>query len=239
MVKLVLSNTTTFFSGRIESVFKKAKKNGFKYVEIIPYRWTTAQEVSNLEKKYGVQVAGIHMPQYWLRNPKSSIFNLVFGFYLGGAANSPGFAITKSLSNRRPYLLFHANVADEMGDKSREISHQFHTLVENIPYRTNYPENYWNPVVSKESGFVFDPGHYKETPTDIPHPDMLEVYEKTLPEVVHISYNTWFQHVLPDKKEQDELRRCFSIHRPRYLVLETNPLVSVKKGKAMLEKLIR
>ena len=63
--ELVLSNTTTFFSGRLENVFKKAKKHGFKYLEILPYRWTNPAEVLNLEKKYQIQVVGIHLPQWW------------------------------------------------------------------------------------------------------------------------------------------------------------------------------
>ena len=67
--ELVLSNTTTFFTGRMESLFKKAKKYGFKYLEIVPYRWTTPEEILALEKKYQIQVAGIHMPLWWNKPP--------------------------------------------------------------------------------------------------------------------------------------------------------------------------
>ena len=50
--ELVLSNTTTFFGGNIEAIFKKAVKHGFKYIELVPYRWVTPEQVIGLEKEY-------------------------------------------------------------------------------------------------------------------------------------------------------------------------------------------
>src|SRR3989344_3986847 len=215
--ELVLSNTTTFFTGRMESLFKKAKKYGFKYLEIIPYRWTTPEEILALEKKYQIQVD------------------------LGAAANSPGLAIAKALAERKPYLLLHADLMDQMGNQVRTLSEQFHVLAENVPYQKNAPRYYWDPAAIPsqfQTGLVFDPGHYKKSALIVPGLDILEAYRKTAPEVVHISYKDR-QHTLPNKGEREELRQMLSIHYPRYLVLETNPWVSVKKGKILLEELIR
>ena len=238
--ELVLSNTTTFFTGRMESLFKKAKKYGFKYLEIIPYRWTTPEEILALEKKYQIQVAGIHMPLWW-NKPPLGIINSIFQFYLGAAANSPGLAIAKALAERKPYLLLHADLMDQMGNQVRTLSEQFHVLAENVPYQKNAPRYYWNPAAIPsqfQTGLVFDPGHYKKSALIVPDLDILEAYRKTAPEVVHISYKDR-QHTLPNKGEREELRQMLSIHYPRYLVLETNPWVSVKKGKILLEELIR
>ncbi len=240
--ELVLSNTTTFFSGNLEKVFRKAKKYGFKYLEIIPYRWTTPYEISSLEKKYNIQVAGIHMPLYWQGNPKPSVFDFIFGLYLGGAAKSPGRAITESLSSRKPYLLLHVNVADEMGDQFETTAKQFHVLLENIPYQKKCPQYYWDPdaLQSKfkdQAGLVFDPGHYHQIPANVAHLDILDLYRKISPEVIHISYHSKF-HLLPNQKEQVELKQILQIRRPQYIVIETNPWVSVKKGKKMLEEIL-
>ena len=238
--ELVLSNTTTFFTGRMESLFKKAKKYGFKYLEIIPYRWTTPEEILALEKKYQIQVAGIHMPLWW-NKPPLGIINSIFQFYLGAAANSPGLAIAKALAERKPYLLLHADLMDQMGNQVRTLSEQFHVLAENVPYQKNAPRYYWDPAAIPsqfQTGLVFDPGHYKKSALIVPGLDILEAYRKTAPEVVHISYKDP-RHTLPNKEEREELRQMLSIHYPRYLVLETNPVVSVKKGKVLLEELIR
>lgn len=253
--ELVLSNTTSFFIGGIKATFEKALELGFKYLEIIPYRWTTSEEILALEKIYGLKIVGIHLPLWWdlsfrqatKRKPGSleKLLAVVWNWYLGDAESNPGFAIAKTLSKegRNPYLLLHTNVAEEMGEKFRKFADQFHLVLENIPYESNYPQFYWNPISiqskwGERAGLVFDPGHFEQSLEAFPHINILETYKQLKPEVIHISYNGYGIHNLPNKKEREELKQMLKIYTPRYLVLETNPWVSVKKGKKLLENLI-
>ena len=251
--ELVLSNTTSFFIGGMPALFRNARRYGFKYVEIVPYRWTTPQQIIDLANRYSVQVAGIHLPAIWDKPVMQQVrdkhelldkfFTIVFHCYLGQAANNPATAIAHSLP-QQPYLLIHSNVAIEMESKFEELSSRFHTVVENIPYKYESNPAYWDPLtIEKElrprgmKALVFDPGHYD---LSLAHAKlgMIEAYQYSRPEVVHISYNSTWIHLLPNKKEQTELVSMLRIHQPRYIVIETNPLVSIKKGKALLEKII-
>lgn len=248
--ELILSNTTSYFSGRIEAVFKNAKKYGFKYVEIVPYRWTTAEQILTLEKKYNIQVAGIHLPTTWKKSYLSaaikapSLFekfaSLLHHFYLGEAKSSPGWAIAKALHNRRPYVLFHTNVVMEMNEEFSRLSRTVHPVIENIPIQNGSMEFLWNPLKISEMGIglVFDAGHFLQTIERNPTLNLLETYAKSKPEVLHISYNSRLVHILPNKKEQEELVQMLQIHQPKYITIETNPLVSIKKAKVLIEKII-
>ena len=176
MPDLVLSNTTSFFSGNIEQVFKNAKKYGFKYVEIVPYRWITAQQILSLQKKYGVTVAGIHLPVWWdaslrqiLREKPGALeklFSCIFQVYLGDAKTSPGLKIAKALAYLDPYVLIHSNLALEMGPEFENITSQFRVVVENIASEFGPEKILWDPITIKKElgkrgikGLVFDPGH--------------------------------------------------------------------------------
>lgn len=234
--ELVLSNTTSFFSGKIESLFKNAKKYGFKYVEVVPYRGNTPRQILNLQKQYAVTVAGVHLPNtswdssVWPEIKQAEglwekIWTAVFHAYLGNVEQNPGIQITSALEN--PYLLIHSNVAAQMGDKFNRLSRQFHVVVENVPGDTAlFP------------GGIFDHGHFNETRQDFPNLNLLALYEQAKPEIIHISYNSRFIHLLPNHKEQAELKQLLKVHQPKYMILETNPLVSIKKGKALLDKII-
>jgi hypothetical protein len=112
--ELVLSNATTFFSGNIENLFKLAKKHGFRYLEIIPYRWTTAAQLANLSEKYGLQIAGIHLPVWWNKPQKKKLFTPLFHLYIGSVQTNPGLQIAKTIKPD-PYLLIHENVKAELG----------------------------------------------------------------------------------------------------------------------------
>lgn len=246
MPELVLSSTTSFFSGRIENVFKNAEKYGFKYVEIVPYRWTRPADILKLEKKYGVQVAGIHLPTTWqtsylsLVPRQKTLFGkfafLLFYFYLGDIRHNPGLEIAKSLPSR-PYVIFHTNLVREMGEKFEEIAREVNAVVENIPYQENPAPFFWDPraIPYKQ---VLDVGHFNQTREKLPDLNFLEIYRAAPPEVIHISYNRWFVHLLPDEKEQQELAAVLKISAPKYITIETNPLVSIEKGKEMLEKIV-
>ncbi|OGE75981.1 MAG: hypothetical protein A3C85_00780 [Candidatus Doudnabacteria bacterium RIFCSPHIGHO2_02_FULL_48_21] len=253
MPDLVLSNTTSFFSGNIEQVFKNAKKYGFKYVEIVPYRWITAQQILSLQKKYGVTVAGIHLPVWWdaslrqiLREKPGALeklFSCIFQVYLGDAKTSPGLKIAKALAYLDPYVLIHSNLALEMGPEFENITSQFRVVVENIASEFGPEKILWDPITIKKElgkrgikGLVFDPGHFGQSARNIPGLDALATYQLVTPEVVHISYNSRFNHLLPDEKEQEELRAMLRLHKPKYLVIETNPLVSIKKAKKLLDQ---
>lgn len=214
--KLVLSNTTTFFSGKIERVFQKAKKHGFQYLEIVPYRWTSPDEVLRLEQKYQIQVVGIHMPEWWDK-PTFDLRTPLWAIYLGNGKHSPALRLAEKLKTlgRDFYLLFHSDVAAAMGEVFQKLSSRFHTVLENVP-----GEPVHNPIS------VFDPGHFGP---GIP---------QLKPEIIHISYNHGlFPHTLPNKREQAELQEMLKIYKPRYIVIETNPLVSVKKAKQIIENL--
>ncbi len=254
--ELVLSNTTSFFIGGLPALFRNAKKYGFKYVEIVPYRWTTSQQILALEKKYGVMIAGIHLPDAWKSYLSAvpheptlfgKLAKIAFHFYLGNAIQSQGWQIAKALAPRRPYLIFHTNMVTEMGPKFSEISKNFYTVIENIPYQDNPKEFFWNPVKIREElkeqnisgGLVFDPGHFNQTRKKLPQLNLLEIYKQAAPEVIHISYNSRGIHTLPNRKEQQELIAMLKIHPPKYITLETNPWVSVKKGKKLLERIIQ
>lgn len=229
MPELVLSNTTTFFSGKIERVFKLARKLGFKYLEIIPYRWTDLAQILTLEKKYGVQVAGIHMPQWW-QKPKLDLFTPLWALYLGGAVKNPALNIARGLSRigREFYLLFHTNLAREAGSDFQRIAEQYHVVLENMPGETAH-----NPIS------VFDTNHFRYTMKKRPGLNMIDAYQTIKPEIIHISYDHLpMLHALPDEAEQDELKKMLARHKPKYIVLETNPWVSAKKGKLILEKII-
>lgn len=256
MIELVLSNTTSFFSGNIENLFKNARRYGFKYVEILPYRWVSPQQILKLEKQYGVETAGIHMPVWWnktlwqhmarQKNFLNAFFPIFWQIYLGDAQHNPGLALASALSRRRPYVLFHTNVVEDMGAKFDEIARRFHTVIENIPYHRDHDEFFWNPIAVKKEmerrgltvGQVFDAGHFNQSRIDRPDLNLEETYSTAKPEVIHISYNSESIHILPNEKEQAELKKLLAIHRPRYITLETNPLVSIQKGKLLLEKIL-
>lgn len=254
--ELVLSNTTSFFLGRVETAFKNAKKYGFKYLEIIPYRWINPLKILDFEKTYGVEVAGIHMPVWWKKSLGEQItdqntlleklFTLLWAFYLGPAATSPGMFLASILQAKKPYLLFHSNVIDEMDMELVNIVERFHVLIENIPYHPAIPQFYWDPVTIKTSvakhglaaGLVFDLGHFNQSREKLPDLNLFDIYQKIIPEVIHISYNNQFIHTLPNKKLQEELKQLLKIHAPKYIVIETNPLVSIKKAKRMIDEIL-
>ncbi len=256
--ELVLSNTTSFFLGGMPALFRNAKKYGFKYVEIIPYRWTTPKQILDLAKKYDIQIAGIHMPTWWnqsmgqeLRRREGILekfFALIFNFYLSGAEKNPWRQIMRALAPQNPYLLIHTNVVYEMEGEFDETAKTFHVAIENIPFSSHRQlEFYWNPVkINQEmnarglttSNLVFDVGHFDQTRKKLPSLDLLEIYRQISPEVIHISYNSRGIHLLPNKKEQEELKTLLQIHAPKYIVIETNPLVSIQKAKKLLEGII-
>jgi len=238
MSELVLSNTTTFFLGKIENLFRKAKKYGFRYVEIVPYRWITPEQILKLQKKYAVQVAGIHLPVIW-NGIDWRFWGLVFQAYLGPAINSPGLTLAEALAKQNPYVLIHTNVVSEMGpEKFAELCSRFQVAVENVVYDPFLPENLWNPAKISHPRRVFDHGHLLQSKLALSGLDIKDIYRKAAPDVFHISYNSRLNHLLPNREEQAELRTLLAIHKPRYIVIETNPLVSVKKGKLLLEKIL-
>lgn len=247
--ELVLSNTTTFFSGKIEKVFRKAKKYGFKYLEIIPYRWTKVEKILDLENHYAIKVVGVHLPPGKPKNFFEKILNLLWAVFLGPYYKNPGLALAQAFKsqNRDFYLLCHADVAYEMGPKFDELTQRFPVVIENIPGHPGNQEFYWNPVkIQKEllekklsAGLVFDPEHFQMSQKIFSSSSsILETYYEIYPKVIHISYSNGGIHTLPNKKELEDLKQMLKIHPPRYIVLETNPLVSVKKGKEILEKII-
>ena len=257
MVKpeLVLSNTTSFFTGAISTVFRNAKKYGFKYVEIVPYRWTTPEQIAALETKYGVAVAGIHMSTWWNKSMKEvlaerpglseKLLALVFSAYLGDGAKNPGLAIAEALEDKKPYVLFHTITVSHLKEEFEKLTSRFHVVTENVPREPGYPQWFWDPIIAKATlerrglaGLVFDPGHFGETLRVMTHLNTLEAYKKSQPEIIHISYNSRIRHLLPNKQEQEELKQMLQAHVPRYIVIETNPFVSIKKGKELLDKII-
>lgn len=254
--ELVLSNTTSFFIGGIPATFKNAKKYGFKYLEILPYRWTSPEQILKLEQKYGVQVAGIHMPVWWKKTfwgefrDRFSLFEkalyLPWQFYLGDAAKSSGLAIADALAARKPYMLLHSNLLRDMGPEISHIAAKYHVVVENIPYDQRYSRHLWDPLEilkyfknrNLPGGLVFDVGHFNQVIKALPEINLFETYRQFIPEVIHISYMSGGIHVLPNKKEQAELVELLKIHPPRYITIETNPWVSVKKAKKLMEEII-
>lgn len=245
--QLVLSNTATFFGGNIEALFRKARKYGFQYLEVIPYRWNTPQQILNLERKYDLKVVGIHLPPNSWDDSLSKIlstkhglwekfFTSVWHFYLGKARISPALKIASALQNLS-YVVVHANVMRDMGQEFESLGKRLPLLVENLPYESSYPELFWNPA-KLPCPSLFDPGHFLQTLQTKTELHILEVYEQIKPRVIHISYNTHFHHLLPDLREQREFIEMLKIHRPEFVTIETNPLVNPGKGKRLLEKLI-
>ncbi|MDP3741378.1 MAG: hypothetical protein Q8R08_03585 [bacterium] len=236
---LVLSNATTFFSGNIEKVFQKAKKYGFRFLEILPYRWTRTEEILNLEARYNIKVVGIHLPPGKPKNFLEKILNPFWVFYLGRAKQSPGWDIAQAFKRQKRdfYLLCHSDLIAELDNK---LFSDLPIVIENIPYYGGkYPEVLWDPIqilqTHPQTKLVFDPGHFSSTPRAA---KLLQIYPVLQPEAIHIGYNNFPPHLLPNQKEREELKMMLEIHRPRYIVLETNPLVSVKKGKKILDALI-
>lgn len=256
--QLLLSNTTNFFSGKIETTFRNAKKFGFSGLELIPYRWTTPGQVLALEQKYQIQVHGIHLPIWWdepllqvLRERigiADKFFSLIWQIYLGSASESPGLGLVESLAKqgRYPYLLIHSNVAARMGNVLSDFAKHYHVVVENIPYHARHDRFLWDPVLIKntlrqlspKTDIVFDGGHFDQTRQAKPELDLLQVYKQAAPEVIHISYNSRFIHLLPNAQEQKDLEAMLRIHQPKYITVETNPLVSVRKAKRMIEEIV-
>lgn len=256
--ELVLSNTTSFFLGGIPALFKNAQKFGFKYVEIIPYRWTRTEQISKFVNLTGIHIAGIHLAQWWnrtfwqeLRKPASvleKIFILIWEIYLGGAAKSPAWQIAQNPGQTKPYVLLHSDIIPEMGWHAlKQISSQFRVVIENIPYHSRHPRFFWdlleiNAELKKHdisAGLAFDIGHFQETLKSLPNLDLTKIYELAKPTILHISYNGSFIHTLPNRKEQQELKNLLKLHSPQFITLETNPLISIKKGKELLEKIIK
>ena len=220
--QLVLSSTATFFSGNIEAVFKKAKKYGFKYVEIIPYKWNTPEQILEFQKKYNVQIAGIHMPPQ-TANPSGfleKIFSYIWKFYLGDTEKNPGTLIATALKKQNPYVLIHADVQNK-------FPQDLHIVIENVPYNQKLP------ITDCK---VFDHSHFK---TAYKSSNAVEAYKKILPEIIHIGYDyPPLFHILPHNKELNELKTMLKIYKPKYMVIETNPLISIKRAKEMFENLL-
>ncbi len=236
--ELVLSNATTFFSGNLEKLFKKAKRLGFKYVEIAPYRWTRPEQILDLQKKYAITVAGIHLPftswgqSIWqeLKHRKglwNKFFIIIFRFYLGNVAKNPAIQIAEQLSATKPYFLIHSDVVSEIGPKITELRKRFHVVIENIPGDHTLT-----------SGGVFDHNHFILSRRQYPKLNIMELYKQARPEIIHISYDNPIPASFPNAREQEELKQLLKIHQPRYITIETNPLTNVKKGKLLLEKIL-
>jgi len=254
--QLLLSSTTSFFFGGIKAAFQNARKYGFDGLEIIPYRWTRPEEILELEKQYQVKVMGIHLPQWWQKSlgeafrAEPTLFEKLlvplWQYALGVAKNSVGLAIARSLEERRPYLLVHSNVTEEAGGEFLPLAKTFNVVIENIPYYPKSSPTLWDPAQIKQknqeaglhSGVVFDPGHLRSAIKQVPGTNPIELYRQARPEIIHISYNSGGIHILPNAKEQTQLRQMLQIHKPRYIVLETNPWVSIRKGKRLLEELL-
>lgn len=261
--KLVLSNATTFFTGSIEAVFKKAKKHGFQYLEIIPYRWTTTKQILNLEKQYQIEVVGIHLPLWWNKSLKQVIqnyklnklmslmilpFMIMWNFYLGGGENNPSLKIAEALQTkhgRKPYLVVHTNLIPEIKNFNA-LARKFDVAIENFPGGAAHAQNLINPISIKQNyktnelnaKIVFDSGHYKITTTKLPNlTNIIDAYKTVKPEILHIGYKSY--HILPDKNEYAELKQMLLLHSPEYIVIETNPLVSVNKARQMFEALLQ
>lgn len=232
MVKpeLVLSNTATFFSGNIEAIFKKARAAGFKLLELLPYRWNTPEQIYNLSREYELGIAGIHLPPSWDKE-KTSMFNKLWDFYLGGAKTSPGLQLAQILNEdkQNPYVLLHADLADKIPPaEMAALQRDFRLGIENVP--ENALES---PIM------IFDPSHYLRSPHRHPETDIAEIYRQLQPETVHISFDYPPQlHTLPRVEEQKALARMLKAHRPRYIVIETNPAVNVRKAKRLLSDII-
>lgn len=234
MVKpeLVLSNTTTFFRGNIEAVFKKAKKHGFRFLELLPYRWNTPEQIYNLSREYGIEIAGIHMPPL-REKEKTGFFDQLWNFYLGSAEAGPGIPLAELLieakQNPVPYVLFHADLIEKVPQQEREkLQNNLRLAIENVPGKPLQA-----PLL------VFDPSHYLRSPHRRPEQDIAEIYRELAPEVLHISFDyPPLFHTLPKIAEQKALARMLKAHKPRYIVLETNPAVSVKRAKRLIGDLL-
>lgn len=239
MSDLVLSNATSFFSGNLEKLFKNAHKYGFKYVEIAPYRWSKPRQIIDLQKQYGVIVAGIHLPMTSWQNTfreelkkKKGLWikftTMLLRFYMGNSTENPGIKIAEDLADTKPYFLIHSDIAEQIGGNLAELEKKFHVVIENIPE---------NPNLIK--GGVFDHNHFIQSRKLFPSLDIFEAYKQAGPEVIHISYDKGLLPAfLPNDKEQTELKQLLKIYQPKYITIETNPLVSIKKGKLLLEKIL-
>src|SRR3989338_3472321 len=255
--QLLLSNTSSFFFGGIKAAFQNARKYGFDGLEIIPYRWTSPGEILSLEKRYGIKVAGIHLPPWWNKNlwqavrEPSSLFEKtlapVWHLFLCSARNSAGLAIARVLAERKPYVLMHSNVTVEAANEFSALTKAFDIVVEKLTYYPQYAPPLWDPGLARQKnqangvrcGLVFDPGHFSRAVAKLPGTNPVETYKQARPEIIHISYNSATVHGLPNSEEQKELQAMLKIHQPRYIVLETNPFVSIKKGKEMLDRLLK
>lgn len=230
--ELVLSNTTTFFGGNIEAVFKKARRLGFKFLELLPYRWNTPEQIYNLSQEYGIRVAGIHLPPSWEKEG-NGLFGKVWNFYLGPAKSNPGLALAEMLTEGKqtpaPYVLFHADLIEKVpGELRANFQNNFRLAIENVP-----------GVPVKAPITIFDPSHYLLSPHRQQEKDIVEIYRQLEPEAVHISFDYPPQlHTLPKIEEQKTLARMLKAHKPRYIVIETNPAVNVKKAKALISDIL-
>ncbi|TSA44858.1 hypothetical protein D4R52_03600, partial [bacterium] len=217
---------------------------------------TRPAQILSLEKKYGIEVAGIHLPTWWkkscwrLLSKQPGIFSklssLIIHFYLGCADQNPGWQIAEALGAKHPYVIFHTDVVADMGKIFNERADSIHAVIENIPYYQGNADFYWNPAATEKemrnrglnAGMAFDPGHFGETVNQMPNLNLLESYKQFRPEIIHISYNSHGLHLLPDEKEQEELQKMVQIYPPKYIVIETMPWVSAKKAKKMMEEII-
>ena len=207
-------------------------------MEIAPYRWTRPDQVRHLVNKYQVHLAGIHLPFVWQSMFKAmgstpviqeKIAYPLIQFYLGNVVNSPAVAIAQEFSKERPYFLIHSNIASEMGpDKFQALQSQYHVAIENIPEDRHLSTH-----------GVFDHNHFIHSRQRyFPNLDIFEAYKQARPEVIHISYDNLLPASLPNVQQQEELKQLLKIHQPKYITIETNPLISIKKGKLLLEKIL-
>ena len=102
-------------------------------------------------------------------------------------------------------------------------------VIENIPD---------DPQLAKNG--VFDHNHFIQARQRYyPHLNIFEAYRQAQPEVIHISYDNLLPAGLPNQKQQEELKELLKIHQPQYITIETNPLVSIRKAKQLLDQIIK
>lgn len=172
------------------------------------------------------------MPPAWEKAEKG-FFNKVWDFYLGPAKSSPGIHLAETLmetkQNPVPYLLFHADLVEQVPpEEQARLKNNFRLAIENVSRQPLKP-----PIM------IFDPSHYLLSPHRHPEKDIAEIYRQLEPEVLHVGFDyPPLLHALPKPREQRLLLRMLKLWQPRYIVIETNPAVSVKKAKTLLEDIV-
>lgn len=243
--QVLLSTATTL--PRLEVAFRIGHDLGFHGLEIMPYRWTNPDVVTDFAVKYSLPIKGIHFPFWWQtksllkvcqseQTNREKVFALIWSCIFGpGHLNCA--AADMRLYFRDAYLLLHPDTWHQMSPEDQRLLFGQKIFFENERPKLGEGEDTYDPcliyrdIIKKESENLFghwmmDPGHI-QIATNANHLKPIPLalwYQQLRPKGLHLSFSDAGRlHELPNPEEWEELVPKIKAAPPEWLVIETKP----------------